>query len=362
MNPAMVDPTLLGPDPDPGWPVKLDAFINIVHHGGRWLALEEGTPQYEVTAELETVGRYDWGGELPSGLTAHPRIDPATGEMVIFRYDVEQAPYLTWAIIGADGHVTSGPTAIDGVDQPVMIHDFVITPRWIVLTLAPVIFDLGAMMTGDPFVQWRPELGTRVAMVPRCGSGPTRWAHAPACWVWHFANAFEDGDRIVMDFPMWETCGFLVPGLPQGCRYVRAVLDPERQAMEVETVHERFNDFPRIDDRLTGQRHRHALVTASSGRTDLVVGEHDVLCRVDVDGDRWVEHTVDGVVGETVFAPRPGGTDDLDGWYLSFLNRFDGSTDLAVWDADTFPSEPRALVRLPRRVPSGLHGNWFPSA
>src|SRR5580698_9838051 len=76
MTPAFPDQSLLGPDPDPGWPVKLDAFINVVRHGGRYLALEEGTPPYEITPELDTVGRYDFGGGLPLGICAHPRIDP----------------------------------------------------------------------------------------------------------------------------------------------------------------------------------------------------------------------------------------------------------------------------------------------
>ena len=50
MTPSYVDQSLLGPDPDPGWPYKLDAFINIVRHAGHYLALEEGAPAYEVTA------------------------------------------------------------------------------------------------------------------------------------------------------------------------------------------------------------------------------------------------------------------------------------------------------------------------
>jgi carotenoid cleavage dioxygenase len=94
MTPAFVDMALLGPDPDPGWPFRLDPFVNVVRHAGRYLALEEGTPPYEITADLDTIGLFDFGGKLPSGLCAHPKIDPVTGEMVVFRYDVE-APFLT---------------------------------------------------------------------------------------------------------------------------------------------------------------------------------------------------------------------------------------------------------------------------
>jgi carotenoid cleavage dioxygenase-like enzyme len=89
ITPAFVDMALLGTDPDPGWPFRLDPFINVVRHAGRYLALEEGTPPYEITDGLDTVGLFDFRGALPAGLCAHPKIDPATGEMIVFRYDVE---------------------------------------------------------------------------------------------------------------------------------------------------------------------------------------------------------------------------------------------------------------------------------
>ena len=102
MTPAFVDQSLLGPDPDPGWPFRLDPFVNVVHHAGRYLALEEGTPPYEISGELDTVGLFDFAGGLPLGMCAHPKTDPATGEMAVFRDDVE-AP--------SSPGPSSGPTA-----------------------------------------------------------------------------------------------------------------------------------------------------------------------------------------------------------------------------------------------------------
>ena len=125
MTPAFVDTSLLGDDPDPGWPFKLDAFVHVVRHGGRYLALEEGTPPYEIGPDLATVGRCDFGGGLPDGMCAHPKIDPVTGEMIVFRYDVE-APFLTWATIGPDGTVTRPPVGArgrrPGVHDPRLRH------------------------------------------------------------------------------------------------------------------------------------------------------------------------------------------------------------------------------------------------
>jgi carotenoid cleavage dioxygenase-like enzyme len=68
------------------------------------------------------------------------------------------------------------------------------------------------------------------------------------------------------------------------------------------------------------------------------------------------------IFGEVVFAPRDGATEELDGYYLTFATSPDAERSwLLVWDASTFPTAPMARVRMPQRVPHGLHGNWFPS-
>jgi carotenoid cleavage dioxygenase-like enzyme len=361
MTPAFVDQSLLGPDPDPGWPIKLDAFINIVRHGGHYLALEEGTPPYEVTDALETVGRYDFAGGLPAGMCAHPKIDPQTGEMVIFRYDVEE-PFLTWAVIGADGTVSRPPQTIEPVDRGYMVHDCAITEQFLVLFLGPAVLDLAAMSAGGPLLQWKPELGMRVAVVPRHGQGPTRWIESDPFWVWHLANAYEDGSGIVVDYPGFNTLAFLDPHTPVVGSYTRAVLDPDAGTMERTVLHDVVSEFPRIDDRRLGRRHRYVTVGASSGAAG-TAGEHDVLCRVDVETGAWESFDTGAVIGEVVFAPRPGGTDELDGWYLTLGTSLDdGHSWMYVWEAETFPRPPRARVHMPQRVPNGLHGNWFPAA
>ena len=230
VTPAFVDTALLGPEPDPGWPFRLDPFINVVRHAGRYLALEEGTPPYELTDELETLGLYDFSGALPAGMCAHPKLDPVTGELVLFRYDVEE-PYLTWAVVGADGVVTRPPTPVAGVDRGYMIHDFAITEHYVVLVIGPGVLDVEAMLSGGDALQWRRELGTRVAIIEREGSAAPSWIETDAFWVWHFANAYETvgpgGHRIVVDFPWWSSLGFAVKGAePVRGSFTRAAIDP----------------------------------------------------------------------------------------------------------------------------------------
>ncbi len=374
LTPAFVDMTLLGPDPDPGWPFRLDPFINVVCHAGRYLALEEGTPPYEITPELGTVGLYDFGGALP-GMCAHPKFDPVTGEMVLFRYDVEE-PYLTWAVVGPDGIVTMGPTPVSGVDRGYMVHDFAITEHYVVLVIGPGVLDVEAMLSGGAVLQWRPELGTRIAVIPRDGSHGPRWIETEAFWVWHFANAYEanaheanaheaggaDDLRIVVDFPWWSSLGFAVEqSEPLRGSLARATLDPERCRIDLSHVEERATEFPRIDDRLVGRPHRYLTVVSNSGRAELVRGEHDQLVRYDMASGRSQAFDCEAVVGEVVFAPRSGATDELDGYYLAFASSVgaERSARFLVWDATHFPAPPLAEVVIPQRVPNGLHGNWF---
>jgi carotenoid cleavage dioxygenase len=117
-------------------------------------------------------------------------------------------------------------------------------------------------------------------------------------------------------------------------------------------------EFPRVDDRLAGAAARYS-VTVGSG----------ALVRYDLQRDTASEHLfgadgshgAPGAPGEAVFAPAVGASDELAGWYLTYVYDpvTDGS-DLVIIDASDFEGDPVARIRLPRRVPHGFHGNWMP--
>lgn len=360
MTPAFVDTDLLGPDPDPGWPFRLDPFINVVRHAGRYLALAEGDPPYAIDSRLDTVGRQEFGGAL-GGMCAHPRIDPISGEMVVFRYDLEE-PFLTWAVVGADGRISRGPTVVPGVDRSFMVHDFVLTKNHVVLLIAPAVLDLQAMESGGDILGWQPELGTRIAVIPRTGEGPVRWIEEEAFFVWHFANGFDDGDEIILDMIRWSSPHFSDESAQERqAGYARATLHPDRGTVDFTYLDRLPGEFPRIDDRLTAHPHRYVTLSRKSGDVNLEVGEFNQLVRYDMQTGERVQHTLESAIGEVVFAPRDGGTEELDGYYITFDNSLDGrKSRLLIWDAAQFPDEPMARIQLPRRVPNGLHGNWFP--
>jgi carotenoid cleavage dioxygenase-like enzyme len=339
---------------------RLQPSINIVHHGHRFLALSECAVPYEMTAELDTVGRCDFGNGLPLGMCAHPRIDPLTGEMIVFRYWMD-APYLYWAAIGADGAVTRPPEIIAEIDRGYLIHDFLITEDYVVLVICPATFDLSRILNGGSSIGWEQDRGTRIAVIPRAtGSGPTRWIETDAFWCWHYANAWQEGGEIVTVFPWWNHLNFGVGGLaPLQGQLVRARIDPDAGTIRFEVLDDRPAEFPRIDDRLQGRQSN--FLTVAHRTPALRAGAFDELLRFDLARGTTVTRRFPGqAIGEAVFAPKAGQTSEAAGYILTFV------TDLAaaesrfvILDAEDIAGTPVAEVMLPQRVPSGLHGNWI---
>lgn len=61
--------------------------VAMLSHAGRILTLGEIGFPYELDpADLSSIGPFDYDGALDTAMTAHPLIDPATGELFFFGY------------------------------------------------------------------------------------------------------------------------------------------------------------------------------------------------------------------------------------------------------------------------------------
>jgi carotenoid cleavage dioxygenase-like enzyme len=157
------------------------ANTHIIAHAGRYLAtVESGPLPYELSGELDTLGPCDFAGTLPGGFAAHTKLDHATGELHAIAY------FWAWdhvqhVIVGAGGTV-SRTTDIPVADGP-MMHDFALTPGYVVLLDLPVTFSLDAASAGVklPYT-WNPAHQARVGLLPRggatAGSAGLRWTRA----------------------------------------------------------------------------------------------------------------------------------------------------------------------------------------
>jgi carotenoid cleavage dioxygenase len=349
-----VDPALIGPDGDPN-PIKNTANTNVVRHAGRVFALWEGGPPTELDAGLQTIGPCDFGGKLPGSFTAHPKTDPATGEMLAFRY-AGCAPYLMFSVIDAAGSLVR-EVALK-MDAGFMVHDFAITAHHAVFFLCPVVVDIEAAMRGGRALDWQPARGTRIAVLPRQGDGPVRWFDADPFFVFHFMNAHERDGGIAVDYIQHAGFG-PVPG-PAPSLW-RMDLDLATGTARRTRLHDRSAEFPRIDPSVEGRPNRYgwSLVRgAVRGRP----GTFTALGRYDLSGGDLAIHDFGRgqEVDEPVFIPRPGGTAEGDGWIGAYV--YDHASDASrfvLLDAIDIQAPPIAEISLPRRVPHGFHGNWM---
>ena len=338
---------------------------HVLRHGERILCLEEAHWPWRIDAELETVGYENFGGALTTGMTAHPKVCPTTGELLAFSYLNATAPHLRYIRIGTDGELQQ----LEPIEIPnlVMMHDFNVTERHVVFMDLPVCFDLDALATGMPF-RWRADAGARLGVMPRHGTNAdVRWFEIEPCYVFHPVNAYEEGDVITIHVSRQpEAFGTSNDDYAEVGRLWKWTIDLAAGTVREEQIDDRPGDFGRVDDRLIGKDARYGYLMALAGEG---VAEEPVygssLWKYDLrSGECWEHSLGAGVRGaEPVFAPRSPDAAEGDGWVLSFAH--DTTTDestLRIVDAQDFTGEPVAVVHLPRRVPYGAHGSWLADA
>ena len=123
----------------------------VVFHGGRMLVMEEGHPPFEIDPiSLESIGSWNFRGKLNTAMTAHPKVDPTTGEMVFFAYMATGSFAADVALhkVNAEGILTEShfiPTPYSS-----MVHDFIITENYIMFPVMPITGSLERAMEGGP--------------------------------------------------------------------------------------------------------------------------------------------------------------------------------------------------------------------
>ena len=342
---------------------------NIVWHAGKLLALMEGAlPTALVPCALDTIGEWDFGGRLATAMTAHPKMDPETGEMLFFGYS-PFPPYLTYHVADRAGVlVRSEP--ID-IAWPSMIHDFAVTRDHVIFILCPLVFSLENMRARGGVFSWEPERGTRLGVMPRTGgSADVRWFETDAAYVFHPLNAYEEKDTIVLDVARYGRLDFMTP---KGSREPwkgdtmaklhRWTIDLAGGGVRSTPLDDTSCEFPRADERRLGRRHRfgYAAVEPNPSTTMPV---WSAIRRWDLDrGTSETRRFGEGCgTGEPLFVPRNGASAEDDGWVIALVyDAVRNASDFHVLDAQNIAGEPVATVKLPHRVPYGFHGNWVPA-
>jgi carotenoid cleavage dioxygenase len=351
------------------------ANTNIVWHGGRLLALEEGHLPTEIDpATLATRGYCNYDSRIAGPFTAHPKVDPVTGEMMFFGYNAK-GPFssaLSYGVVDSGGRVSR----FEHFDTPYssMVHDFIVTANHVLFPILPLTGSMERAMKGQPAYGWEPDKGGYVGVMPRSGkTSEIRWFRAEACYVFHVLNAWDDGNRIVADVMQYEEAPLFprFDGRPRNPASLRARLC--RWTFDLDANTDQFSrvylddvtgEFPRVDERRAGLATTHGWYACANPDLDASTALHGIV-HVDGQGARKAQYMLPkgDSISEPVFVERSTGAAEGDGWLLAVVWRArENRSDLAVFNAQDIGSGPVALVKLGHRVPDGFHGNWVGAA
>jgi all-trans-8'-apo-beta-carotenal 15,15'-oxygenase len=354
---------------------KSAANTNIVFHGGKLLALWEAGRPWRVDPDtLETIGEDDMGGALGahSAISAHPKLDRATGDMWNFGVDY-----------GPSTNVSLYRTTADGVTDRVakvplsfgaMIHDFALTPTKAVFVVHPIGLPRVplALMAGrksfGESLRWQPERGTVVLTVDRT-TGEQREYRTGPLLTFHTANAWDEDSDVVVDICASDDASIMkyfvevmaerefIPSQPF---LTRLRLSPDGR-LERRRLSETPVEFPRVAGRALCAPHSRVYGATANDAAGYLGSP------VAIDPDTGKASVMDlgahQIAGEPVPVSKPGATSDDEVWLLTLvLDAAAGRTEVWVLDGADVAAPPVAVVPLPHIVPFGFHGNWVRSA
>ncbi len=355
--PFIKDQKLLLPG-EPSFPVKMGRFINVIRHANKYVAFHEANPAYEVDAQLATLGEWTpTHSKHPISVNPHPRLDPETGELYLVSYHTDR-PIITYHVIDKTGALIN--SGVINIPFCCMVHDFVLTKNYFVLFICPVVIDKYGMAKGKHFYNWQPELNTQICIVSRAHpSAPATWIESELFFNFHFANAYENGHNIIIDYVRHPK--FTMNTAEMGGSLTRATIDLHQKRCAHQQLDDRAVELPRFNDSKNGSLYRYTytpchLTPEKNNEVFNAIIKYDLKTNSTAVHDFGLQYEI----GEAVFVPRSNSHEEDDGYLMLFAtHRSDLQTDFFLLNAKDLSEKPIARVRLPQRIPHGLHGSWM---
>ena len=367
-------------DPEHPWR-RSTANTTPVIIGGKLYATKEDGPAYRIDPNtLETLGTEDFDGEWKSEtFTAHPKVDPVTGETIAFGYEATGLCSKDVFLYIFDKAGTIRKEIRFEVPYTSMIHDIAITPTHVIFPASSMVTSMDRLHEGKKHWGWDRTVPSWYGIVPRQGeASDIRWFFGPERSLVHTANAWnEDDDTIVLDMPMahgntWPFFEDIHGGafrmhdnrIHRLTFNLRSNSDRTEEELLFDEV---VTSFTRIDERWMGRKNRYIFVQYSDGSKPLGATLPDdpraqpinSIARFDLNTMDKISFWVgEGrVVQEPTFVPREGSSAEGDGYLLATVhNLAERRAELLILDA--VKMEERARVILPFRNAGQVHGTW----
>ena len=369
---GLADPPALGLRPGFGvhGALKDSSSTDIVVHAGKVLSTfyQCGEGYRLDPASLDTLGVEGW---VPlDGISAHAKVDEATGELMFFNYS-KHPPYMHYGVVDGRNRLTTYiPVPLPGPRLP---HDMAFSEHWSILNDLPVFWDAELLKRNVHAVRLHEGLPSRFALVPRHGrTQDIRWFEAAPTYVLHWLNAYEDGEEVILDGYFQEDP---MPrprkDAPPGFEHMMAYLDEWSFKSKLhrwrfnladgttreERLDDRVLEFGMFNQRYAGRKYRYAYSTTTQPGWFLFNGfvKHDLDT-----GESWQLKLEPGrYASEAPFAPRVGAVDEDDGYLVSFItDENTGRSECLVIDAKRIQDGPVCRIALPHKICSGTHSCW----
>ncbi|MDL9935206.1 carotenoid oxygenase family protein [Gordonia sp. ABSL1-1] len=350
------------------------ANTNVLVHAEKLYSLwEGGRPHRLDAATLATDGPESFGGALKrlGAFSAHPKTDPSTGDVFNFGLDFFPRPMIRCYRL--DARRTLHSVATFPLPHLGFIHDFALTTDHMVFVLGPLVVHrpipvaLG-LRPFDDALTYRPELGTRIVLVPRDGRPPVTLEY-DALFHFHVTNAYErpaDRETVVeivkhdpsRGWPAWNRHLHDYrdnAGPAFGGTLTRLRINTRTGRITEEPLNDRGCEFPQLDPRHATRGHA-VTYLAEASRPG---GDPDSIATVDHRSgriNRYVAAEGDTIC-EPLFAPDPESVDEGRGWLLSIEHQSHRARSrVIVLRADDPAAGPVAVANLRHHVPMTFHG------
>jgi 8'-apo-carotenoid 13,14-cleaving dioxygenase len=352
------------PAPGPRHSPRDTVNTNVLGHAGTtWALVEAGSYPVRIDEDLMTIAHDPFGGTLKGGFSAHPHLDPDTGEMHAICYEGTDQSVIRHVVIGNDGKVRREEPIL--VQHGPSIHDCMITKSYVIILDLPVTFSMKTLIAGHAFpYAWNPDHKARVGLMPREGrAADIIWCDVAPAYVFHPCNAYERPDgKVVLDVCAHDKMFAQSTQGPDSHRvpFERWLVDPATKSVDRTVIDADGQEFPRPNEAYIGKPYRYAYTMALPDGFDAASPNQSKLFKHDLEtGTRQVHDFGSGrIPGEFVFVARAGGAED-DGWLMGYvIDTSVETTDLVILNAADFAGQAQASITIPHRIPPGFHGNW----
>lgn len=340
------------------------ANINVQPLNGELLAMWEAGSAYRLDPDnLDTLGTLRFDASLEGvPFSAHPHFDERGDLWNIGSVLFADRPQLVLYHVAASGKLVK--SAVFPVDFPGYMHDFVLTPRYLVALNSSAVFG-----DGNNFVNrlhWQPQRASQLLIFDREDFSLKTTLEVPATFVFHFGNAWEERAQVHFTACAYPDLDIVSIGMRRLAQQLpgpyHEAPELKRYSVDVEGGRVRIEslgvdmEFPGFDTRRPFAAQS---LFGAGGQARSSAGLSSAVVRVDPRSGQ-VERFDYGegvIVEEPLYVPGP------DGGYLlhSYLDYANARSGIAVLRAQYLAQGPVASAEMERILPLGFHGCFLPA-